>query len=165
MEYFDILNKDGSISGKKAPKGQELSYGQYYLGVHAYIHNSKGEFLLQKRSVTKEFLPGGWDIHMGHVMTGETSKEAIIREIHEELGLDLEDVTFIKRVIWEKYNHFIDIYIACKDINMSDLVLQKSEVEDVKYVSKEDMIKLIRNMDYRTEDYRSSMETYIRKFI
>jgi 8-oxo-dGTP diphosphatase len=81
MEYFDILNEEGIKNGEIAPKGEQLSNGQYYLAVHAYIHNSKGDFLLQKRSETKEFLPGAWDIHMGHVMAGETSETAIIREI------------------------------------------------------------------------------------
>jgi len=163
MEYFDILNKDGSKSGLIAPKGQDMAEGQYYLGVHAYIHNSRGEFLLQKRSAKKDFLPGGWDIHMGHVMAGETSKEAIIREIHEELGVNLKDVTFIKRITWEKYNHFIDIYVVCKDIDTSSLELQKSEVEDVKYISRDEMIKLIRSMDYRPEEYRIVMENYVRE--
>lgn len=165
MECFDILNKDGSISGKIASKGQALSDGEYYLGVHAYIHNSNGEFLLQKRSLTKEFLPGGWDIHMGHVMAGETSKEAILREVHEELGLVLNDVTLMKRLVWEKYNHIIDIYIGCMNVDTSNLIIEKSEVEDIKYVSKEEMIELIRNMDYRPEEYRISVESYVREII
>lgn len=163
MEYFDILNIDGSLSGQKALKGEVLSKGQYYLGAHAYIHNSKGEFLLQKRSKTKEFLPGGWDIHMGHVVTGETSETAIIREMYEELGIKIENVTFIKRIIWEKYHHFIDIFVVIKDIDICDLTLQKSEVEDVKYISKDEMVKLIRGMDYRPKEYRTVMEKYVRE--
>lgn len=55
MEYFDILNKDGSVSGKTALKGELMANDQYYLGVHAYIHNSKGEFLLQKGLKQKIF--------------------------------------------------------------------------------------------------------------
>jgi hypothetical protein len=47
MEYFDILNRDGSNSGKIALKGELMSNDQYYLGVHAYIHNSKGEFIMR----------------------------------------------------------------------------------------------------------------------
>jgi 8-oxo-dGTP diphosphatase len=165
MEYFDILNKDGSKSGQIAPKGAVLSNGQYYLGVHAYIHNSKGEFLLQKRSETKKFLPSGWDIHMGHVMAGETSEAAITREIHEELGIKVQNVAFIKRITWEKYHHFIDIFVVNKDINIYDLTLQKSEVEDVKYISSDEMIKLIRCMDYRPTEYRVIMENYVRGII
>ena len=162
MEYYDILNKDGSKTGRIAEKDQDPPEGQYDLGVHAYLYNSKGDFLLQKRSITKEFLPGGWDIHMGHVIAGETSKKAIIREIHEELGIELEDAAFIKRITWEKYNHFIDIYAACKDIDTCDLTLQESEVEDAKYISSDEMIKLIRKMDYRPEEYRIIMENFVR---
>lgn len=165
MEYFDILNRDGSKSGKIAPKDEALLEGQYDLGVHAYIDNSKGEFLIQKRAKTKQFLPGGWDIHMGHVMAGETSKEAIIREIDEELGIKIDDIDFIKRVLWEKYNHFIDIFVLCKDINISDLTIQESELEGVKYISADEMIKLIDGMDYRPEEYREVMRDYVRKII
>ncbi|WP_425448338.1 NUDIX domain-containing protein [Dethiothermospora halolimnae] len=163
MEYFDILKQDGSISGKIAPKGTELLEDEYYLGVHAYIHNSKGEFLLQKRSMKKEFLPGGWDIHMGHVMAGETSKIAIKREIKEELGIEVNNLKFLKQIVWEKHNHFIDMYISCKDIDLSDLILQKSEVEDVKYVPRDEMIDLIRSMDYRPKEYRDVIENYVRE--
>ncbi len=165
MEYFDILNRDGSKSGEIAPKGEELLEGQYDIGAHAYIHNSKGEFLIQKRAKTKEFLPGEWDIHMGHVMAGEKSKEAIIREIHEELGIKIDDIIFVKRVLWEKYNHFIDIFVLCKDIDISDLTLQESELDDVKYISAEEMINLIKGMDYRPEEYRIVMEDYVKEII
>lgn len=161
MEYFDILNKDGIPTGRVAPKGTDVFNDDYYLGVHAYLYNSKGEFLLQQRAKTKEFLPGGWDIHMGHVIAGETSKEAILREIREELGLNLNDITLVKRVCWEKYNHLIDIFIACIDVNLQDLVLQKSEVDNVKYVSKEEMLSLIKEMDYRPKEYRVAIKNYI----
>lgn len=165
MEYFDILNKDGSQSGEIAPKDAPLGADQYDLGVHAYIHDSNGNFLIQKRKITKSFLPGSWDIHMGHVITGETSKDAIIREIHEELGIKINDITFIKRILWEKYNHFFDIYVLCKDIDLSQLTLQESEVDDAKYISAAEMIDLIRGMDYRPEEYRITMENYVKEIM
>ena len=161
MEYFDILNKDGGRSGEVAIKGQKLLKGQYYLGAHAYIHNSNGDFLLQKRSESKSFLPGAWDIHMGHVISGETSKSAIIREINEEVGIKVKDLTFIKRIVWEKYNHIIDIFAVSKDIKITELTLQKSEVIDAKYFSRDEMINIIRNMHYRPKEYREVMEHYV----
>lgn len=102
---------------------------------------------------------------MGHVMAGETSKAAIIREIHEELGIKVDDVTFLKRIVWEKYNHFIDIYVLCKDVDLCDLTLQKSEVADVKYISKDEMLELISNMDYRPAEYRTAVENYVKGLI
>ena len=47
MEYFDILDKNGCLTGETAAKGDKLSDYQYYLGVHAYICNGRQEFLLQ----------------------------------------------------------------------------------------------------------------------
>lgn len=32
---------------------------------------------------------------MGHVMAGETSETAISKEIHEELGIKIDNITFI----------------------------------------------------------------------
>jgi len=161
MEAFDILDREGSPTGIRARRGDVLSKGQYYMGAHAYIHNSKGEFLLQQRSKNKNFLPLGWDIHMGHVMAGETSESAIKREIYEEIGVKVHHVSFYKRMVWDKYNHIIDVYVLEADIDLSKLVLEKSEVEDVKYVSKNEMIDLIRQMDYRPVDYRQAMESYV----
>ena len=60
MEQFDIIDRNGIPIGLLANKGTLLQRGQYYLGVHAYIFNSSKEFLVQQRSFTKEFLPGGW---------------------------------------------------------------------------------------------------------
>lgn len=161
MEHFDILNIDGSISGLKARKGEELSTGQYYLGVHASIYNSDGKFLLQQRSRNKEFLPLGWDIHMGHVVAGESSEQAIRREILEEIGIDVDNVNCIDRVIWEIHNHMIDIYTIHQDIHLEDIILQESEVEAVKYVSKDEMLDLIDKMDYRPLEYREKVKEFV----
>ncbi len=37
MEYFDILNKDESRSGKIAPKGESSPEGQYCTVIHKYM--------------------------------------------------------------------------------------------------------------------------------
>lgn len=99
---------------------------------------------------------------MGHVMMGETSETAIAREIHEELGIKIDNITFIKKILWEKYQHFIDIYVVNKDIYINDLTIQKSEVDEVKYISKNEMIKVIRSKDYRPDKYRKTIEEYVK---
>lgn len=161
MEYFDVLNKNGELTGEIAEKGCELLSHQFDLGVHLYIYNSKGEFLLQRRTFDKEFRPGGWDIHMGHVISGETSEAAMIRELSEELGIKVSELTLLKRFKWDKYNHFIDIYTLCMDIPLEDLVLQKSEVLSAKYVSTESMLELIDSMDYRPAEYVDCIRSYV----
>jgi isopentenyldiphosphate isomerase len=156
MEQFDILDFSGERTGLTAYKGTLLSNGQYYLGVHAYICNSSNEFLIQQRALDKGFRPGGWDIHMGHVISGETSKTAIKREVQEEIGLKcrIGDFRFIGRTVWEAYHHMIDVYLIQTDFAVNELSLQKEEVIGVKVISLNDMLALIANMDYRPLEYR-----------
>lgn len=168
-EKFDIIDINGNRTGEVSEKGKGtlLKDGQYYLGVHAYIYNSRNEFLLQQRALDKEFLPGGWDIHMGHVIAGETSKNGIIREIQEEIGLHAQDdrVRLIGRVIWEIYHHMIDIYFLQNDFEIDELRFQRDEVIGAKVVSVLDMLTLVSKMDYRPKEYRTIVSAEIKRLI
>lgn len=165
MELFDILDRDGKLTGLTASKGTQLQDGQYYLGVHAYIFNYSMEFLLQQRSYDKAFLPGGWDVVLEHVVAGETSKDGTVRGIKEEVGLDVNenDVRFVGRMIWEEYHHIVDIYFVKTDFAASELNLQREEVIGLKTVSKAEMQEFVSNMHYRPEEYRRIMQHEIAK--
>jgi len=167
MERLDILNSDGLATGLTIDRGSVFSLkdGQYYLGVHAYIHNSSNDFLLQKRSYDKAFLPGEWDIHIGHAAAGETSRDAMIREIREEIGVSFPtaDIRFAKRSVWEVHHHLVDIYFLQVDFNISQLSLNRSEVIGVKVISKNDMLPFVSGMHYRPEDYREVVIDEIRR--
>ena len=47
----------------------------------------EGRLLLGKRSARRRAYPGVWDLPGGHVETGETIEQALVRELHEELGI------------------------------------------------------------------------------
>lgn len=156
MERFDILDINGERTGRTALKGTALRTGEYYLGVHVYVYRTPDIFLLQQRALDKKFLPGGWDIHMGHVIAGESSSQAAVREIQEELGVDVRMANFrhAHRFLWEEYHHMVDIYFLKLDKMISELHLQASEVIDVKFVSRSEMIELVTKMYYRPQEYR-----------
>lgn len=63
------------------------------------LENDKGEFLLALRD-NKSWIPfpNHWDLIGGHVEEGETPEEALIREVKEELDIDLKEYSF-----WKKY--------------------------------------------------------------
>ena len=165
MELFDILNRDGKPTGLTAEKGAPLQTGQYYLGIHVYIYNSSGDFLLQQRAYDKTFLPGGWDVVLEHAIAGETSHKCAIRGIAEEIGLAVSenDINFAGRVVWDEYHHIVDIYFAKLDFAIDELNLQPSEVIGVKTVSKEEMLTLVSNMYYRPDEYHQLVICEINK--
>src|SRR5688500_6478317 len=60
---------------------------------HAIIlENSKGEILLVKRKF--EPMKGALDLPGGFVESGESLEDSVIREIKEELGIDIPDVKY-----------------------------------------------------------------------
>ena len=97
MEYVDIYTAERQRTGRTAERGSKLDEGEYRLIVHAAIFNRAGELLIQQRQPFKKGWGGLWDLSMGGaVSAGETSAQALVRELQEELGLaetDLEGLT------------------------------------------------------------------------
>ena len=61
------------------------------LGLATVVVRLLGRLLLQQRSLSKSIGPGLWDnLAAGLVSSGETPAEAMLRELHEEAGLDPE---------------------------------------------------------------------------
>lgn len=52
------------------------------------ILKDKSELLIVKRSSDDELYPSCWEFPGGHVDDGETIKEALKRELYEEIGFD-----------------------------------------------------------------------------
>lgn len=55
MELWDILDGDGNKTGKTVERGKPMGQDEYHLLVHVWINNSKGEFLITKRTPNKIF--------------------------------------------------------------------------------------------------------------
>lgn len=57
--------------------------------VHVWIRNRKGEYLILQRAADRATFPLMWECVGGFVLKGESSIEGAIREVKEEVGLDL----------------------------------------------------------------------------
>ena len=61
------------------------------------LENDKGEFLLYLRENKPDIpFPDHWDLIGGHIEEGETPEEALVREVKEELDIDLKEYIFYK---------------------------------------------------------------------
>ncbi|MCU0473305.1 MAG: NUDIX domain-containing protein [Bacteroidales bacterium] len=102
-EWFPVVDEDGNEISR-APRSicHDGKSMLLHPVVHFHLFNEKGELFLQKRSKTKDLLPGKWDTSVGgHISPGERVEEALRRESEEELGI--KDISFqlIKKYIWE----------------------------------------------------------------
>lgn len=145
-EYTDLYDENKNLTGEKLfrEKGTKLIVpkGRYSVVVLVFIENSKGEFLFQMASKRKKNV---WATTGGHVKSGQTSKEAIIEEIKEELGIDINEDE-VKLFKTYKYDDaFKDVFYIKKDIDINSLTYEKDEVEYVKYLTKDEILDLINN--------------------
>lgn len=139
MEYRDLYDLNRNLTGEKILKGEEIPDNRAILMVVIFIENSKGQFLMQKRSSLKG---GLWATTGGHPKTGETSLEGVLTECSEELGIEITNPTLFKQAAGKKA--FCDLYYLKQDIDTSDIILQEEEVDEVKWLSIEE-IELLNN--------------------
>lgn len=118
----------------------------FILSTHVVIINSKKQMLLQKRSADKKVYPLLYDITLGAgVKAGETSNQAVTREIHEELGLNFDFTTIRPNFIINYSRGFDDFYILKQDVDISKVSFTDGEVVEVKWASIDEILKMINN--------------------
>jgi isopentenyldiphosphate isomerase len=146
MELWDIYDKHRNKCNITKERGSKLDKNEYHLVVHVCIFNSKGEMLIQQRQTFKEGWPNLWDITAGGcAKAGEASGFAAERELLEELGysVDLSEERPFFTINFS--NGFDDYYILEKEINLDTLTLQQEEVQNVKWVDKGTILKMIKD--------------------
>lgn len=163
LELFDILNEDGTKSGIVRERGVAHRDGSLHQTVHLWIarRDADGEFslLLQKRSLSKDCYPGCWDISSaGHVSAGETTEEALTRELSEELGIPKKEQQGIRpagqfRIAFDDVFHgqpFCDreiaqLYVWEKDLDPKALTLEVDEITEVRWFPMEECFRMSRD--------------------
>ena len=146
MEYWDIYDSNKQLTGRTMKRNDWcLKAGEYHLTVLGVIKRSDGKFLITQRVMTKAWAPGWWEVSGGAAMAGETSKEAVMREIIVETGLDVSNCeggyvfSYQRENPKEGDNYFVDIYRFHLDFKADDVKVQKEEALGFKIATKEEI--------------------------
>lgn len=142
MELLDLYDDEGKPLNITIERGSKLEKGNVMLSI-VFIRNSENKYLIQKTSEEKgsEYSSTG-----GHVTHNENGLTTIIRELKEELGLDVnkDELKTIGIVKNPDKPCVINLYLLEKDIDIDKLKLQDDEVESVNWMTSEEIIKLIK---------------------
>ena len=148
MELLDVLDEFGNYTGIAKDKKEIYKESLWHRSIHIWIINDQNEILLQKRNPHKETFPNLWAISVaGHVRSKETSVEAALRELKEEIHLtinqeELEWLFTTKRIQNAgEYQLKVldDVYLLKKNLDIEHTKLQKREVTDLIYIPFEEL--------------------------
>ena len=142
MELWDIYDKDKKPTGRTMKRNDWcLKEGEYHLSVLGVIQRQDGKYLITKRAADKAWAPGWWEVSGGAAIAGETSEEAVKREILEETGLDVTNAeggyafTYKRVNPDEGDNYFVDVYRFVLDIDEKDVSFQEAEIDGYMFAS------------------------------
>lgn len=146
-EYIEVYEMKPDGTREKLPeiakRGVNVGKGKFVIGVNNWIMNSKGEFLVQKRSRNKKNNPNKWSSTNGLRKIGEESIATCIRETQEELGVNVSnaEIKFMGSKIAGE-NLIVDIFLTFIDLNVEDITIQKEEVEEIRWVTAKELLEL-----------------------
>ena len=93
MEWNDIYDKDRQLTGRVHRRGTYWRHGEYGLVVCVWVYDGAGNVLLTRRAPGKSYA-GTWENSGGAAKAGESSRQAVVRELFEETGIRAEEDEF-----------------------------------------------------------------------
>lgn len=139
-EERDLYNEKLELTSKTYFKGDGIPKGYFPMVVMIAIHNSNGDFLMQKRVASKG---GDWGVTGGHPKHGETPEQGIITEVKEELGIDITNQKIIE---FERGCDGKDCYIMYytqMDLDIEKLSIQLDELSEVRWFSMKKLEQMV----------------------
>lgn len=144
MEILDLFDsKKNKLNKTFIRDSGETEKGEYRLSLHVWIINDKNEVLIQQRSLKKNRNPGKWAFTGGLPFAGESSLHGALREVKEELDINLNSEEMELLITFRREHDFVDVWVVRDNTKIEDITVQKEEVEQVKWVSMETMEDMI----------------------
>lgn len=142
MELNDIYDSDRQLTGRVHRRGSRWGEGEYGLVVCVWIYDGNGNLLLTRRAKGKSFA-GTWENSGGAAKAGETSRQAIARELFEETGIRADEEEFEYLCSDQDKHTFYDFYCLKRTTPVSEIVLLPGETDDVVWASFDKVHRLI----------------------
>lgn len=158
MEELNLYDDSGQPLNKTIIRGDKNFQPHENIKLSVVYLKCKDKYLVQKCSKEKG---GEFAITGGHVSVGNTSQTQAVIEVQEELGIciDAHKLRFLGKIY--RPHAIFDVYMYDDDsLENMPLTLQKSEVEDALWLTKQQILDLI-----KANEVRQSSKEHFLKFI
>jgi len=141
METLDLVDKQDTVVGE-ATRDECHQHQLRHRAVHIFLFDTNGHILLQQRSKEKDVYPGFMESSLsGHVLKGETYERAAIRELKEELNIELTRDKLRRESKFEiKYgpeHEFVQVFTATTDKKIKK---STDEILETYWITKDELM-------------------------
>lgn len=130
--------------------------------VGCFILNAKREILL----VRSYKWPGKWVVMGGHIEWGETISDAAVREVREEVGLEvkfvqiIEVAEFVLSPEFHAQKHFVALQVECQVVGDEVPKIDHDEIQEAKYFPLDETVKLPDILDITRKTIQKIISQY-----
>jgi isopentenyl-diphosphate delta-isomerase type 1 len=160
-EIFDVVNERDEVIGRETRRTVHRT-GLRHRAIHVFIFNARGEVFLQKRSMSKDSSPGLWDSSAsGHLDCGEDYDACAVRELREEIGLNVNECprrVFKIEACTQTGQEFVWLYEGASE---GPFTLHPEEIERGDWFSREHVTEWVR---MRPQDFAPAFVLLWNKF-
>lgn len=135
MELVDIYDSQRRLTGRVHRRGTPLRKGDRILMVCVWVSDGAGRLLLTLRAPEKTASPNAWENSGGAALSGETSVQAIVRELREETGILAAPEEFTLLETTRTGDAFFDFYFLIHPMPVEQVILQPGETSDARWVT------------------------------
>ncbi|NLT09628.1 MAG: NUDIX domain-containing protein, partial [Ruminococcus sp.] len=160
-EFLNLIDDKARMTRHVKPRTLVHRDGDLHPTVHIWLIKRKDMgiyVLLQKRASEKRINPDCYDVSAaGHVSQGGEFRSAAVRELQEELGLEIPRGKL--EFIGLRQNLYIDgdirdnemsaVYLCREKVDTDELVLNSEEVSEVCWAEIDEMLSVMKNGGFR----------------
>lgn len=142
-EYWDAYDRlFNKIENVTLIRGEPIPEGMFHYVCEIMVQHTDGTYLVMRRDYDKNF-GGLWEMSAGgSVQKGETPVEGAIRELKEETGINVSEMTELFKFFNDPYNSIHIAFMCETDCDKNSVTLQEGETIAYKWMTKEEFLKL-----------------------
>jgi len=141
-ELWDVYDENRRLTGRTMRRGDPIAPGDRHLGVHVWLRNADGSYLITRRSPIKGYSLL-WECTGGSALAGEDSLTAAIREVAEETGLTVTADQGERLYAFTGGDCFSDVWLFRGEFRPEEVVLQEGETCAAKVVPKHQLLQMM----------------------